>query len=360
MEYFRPSRWLVIEGTFFMTIYLNAEKMNFKTKGGVCVEDNNSLFLTANEVEPSEIEWLWYPYISFGKVALLQGDPGDGKSTFMLSIAALLSQGKQMPFAETEALEPMTIIYQTTEDDLSDTVVPRYIRAGGDPTRLVFIKEDRKALTFDDERIPKVIKETGARLLILDPLSSYIGNNCALNSANDVRTQFNYLIRIAKETGCAIVIIAHMNKMLGTKAIYRTTGSIDVVGAVRSSLIIGRESPDSDERILVQQKSNLAATGCSIRFTVNEDGVTFLEECQLTADELLGNFFSGQGRPDEKLQACCDFITEMLKDGPRPSTECISRLKAAGHHERTARAAKKQLGIVSKRENDIWFWALPS
>ena len=79
----------------------------------------------ASEIEPKEVKWLWYPYIPFGKVTLLQGDPGDGKSKLMLSIAALLSKGEPLPFTEEET-EPMTVIYQTTEDDADDTVVPRF------------------------------------------------------------------------------------------------------------------------------------------------------------------------------------------------------------------------------------------
>ena len=77
--------------------------------------------IKASEIEPKEVKWLWYPYIPFGKVTLLQGDPGDGKSKLMLSIAALLSKGEPIPFTETEENEPMTIIYQTTEDDADDT-----------------------------------------------------------------------------------------------------------------------------------------------------------------------------------------------------------------------------------------------
>ena len=96
----------------------------------------------ASEIEPKEVKWLWYPYIPVGKVTLLQGDPGDGKSKLMLSIAALLSKGEPLPFTETEENEPMTIIYRTTEDDADDTVVPRFNSAGGNGENLIFIKED--------------------------------------------------------------------------------------------------------------------------------------------------------------------------------------------------------------------------
>ena len=110
----------------------------------------------ASEIVPKEVRWLWYPYIPFGKVTLIQGDPGDGKSKLMLSLAALLSKGELLPFAdEEERHEPMTIIYQTTEDDADDTVVPRFNAAGGDGARLIFIKENEKNLTFGDNHIRK-------------------------------------------------------------------------------------------------------------------------------------------------------------------------------------------------------------
>ena len=169
--------------------------------------------IKASEIEPKEVKWLWYPYIPYGKVTLLQGDPGDGKSKLMLSIAALLSKGEPLPFTETEENEPMTIIYQTTEDDADDTVVPRFNSAGGNGENLIFIKEDEKSLSFGDNRIAEAIEKYHAKLLILDPMSSYIGENCSMNNANETRAEFNHLIAVAKNTGCAIVI-----NLLGEKS----------------------------------------------------------------------------------------------------------------------------------------------
>lgn len=197
--------------------------------------------IKASEITPREVRWLWYPYIPFGKVTLLQGDPGDGKSKLMLSLAALLSKGAPLPFAdEEEHTEPMTVIYQTTEDDADDTVVPRFNAAGGDGDRLIFIKEDEKSLTFGDDRIREAVEKYNAKLLILDPMSSYIGDTCSMNNANETRAEFNHLIAVAKDTGCAIVIIAHMNKAKDTSPLYRTNGSIDIAGAARSILAVTR------------------------------------------------------------------------------------------------------------------------
>lgn len=316
--------------------------------------------IKASEIEPKRIEWLWYPFIPYGKVTLVQGDPGDGKSTFMLTIAALLTRGAPLPFTEQEKPpEPINVIYQTTEDDADDTIVPRFIKANGDRERLLFINEKNSPLTFDDGRILSAIQQTGARVLILDPLSSYIGD-CQINAANEVRPRFNHLIQIAKDTGCAIVIINHLNKMFGIKAIYRTPGSIDIVGAVRSALLIGRNKDNEDERILVQQKSNLAPTGMGIVFSVDEDGVHFIEQVEKTADELLAMLPHKSGRPNVKTEAAIQLLRELLADGEEhEASECEAKLREANISNSTAKKAKATLGVVSSKRRMGWFWSLP-
>ncbi len=234
------------------------------------LDENKTLdIISADKVEVKEVKWLWPGYIPYGKITLLQGDPGDGKSTFMLTLAALLTTGQSLPFCDEEN-EPMNVIYQTTEDDAEDTVVPRFIQAGGDTTKLHFIDEKEKTLTFSDKRIADAIKATNAKLVILDPLSAYIGGDVSLNIANDVRAQFNPLIQAAKETGCAVVIVGHMNKMGGTKALYRSLGSIDVVGAARSCLLIARTDKDRpDERVMAVQKATLPQRAMPLSLTLH-------------------------------------------------------------------------------------------
>lgn len=317
--------------------------------------------IRASDITPTMVRWLWYPFIPYGKVTLVQGDPGDGKSTFMLTIAALLTKGEPLPFTEpNEPPVPVNVIYQTTEDDADDTIVPRFIRADGDRNRLLFISEKESPLTFDDGRILSAIRETGARLLILDPLSSYIGD-CQINAANEVRPRFNCLIRIAKETGCAIVIVNHLNKMFGTKAIYRTPGSIDIVGAVRSALLIGRSRDNEDERILVQQKANLAPMGMAIVFSVDKNGVRFIRQTEKTADELLAAMpQKSGGRPNVKTDAAVRLLSELLSDGlEHEASECEAKLREADISGSTAKKAKAILGVVSTKRRFSWFWSLP-
>ena len=314
----------------------------------------------ASEIEPKEVKWLWYPYIPFGKVTLLQGDPGDGKSKLMLSIAALLSKGEALPFTDEE-VEPMTIIYQTTEDDADDTVVPRFNSAGGNGENLIFIKEDEKSLSFGDNRIAEAIEKYHAKLLILDPMSSYIGESCSMNNANETRAEFNHLIAVAKDTGCAIVIIAHMNKMRDTNPLYRTNGSIDIAGAARSILAITR-TPNKEvpaERYLVQVKSNLAPTGSAILFEVSEKGVDFISEMEMTAEEAFQSLAPKIGRPNDKEVKAKAFLIEMLKDGEMLSSDCEEKLEAAGFRKSTIKKAKKNAGVISRKKGFLWYWSLP-
>ena len=317
----------------------------------------------ASDITLKSVEWLWYPYIPFGKVTLLQGDPGDGKSQLMLALSVLASKGKAFPFAdEQETHEPMTVIYQTTEDDADDTVVPRFIVSDGDRDRLLFIRENEKSLTFDDNRIRWAIEKSGARLLILDPLSSYIGDGCSLNAANEMRSKFNHLIAVAKDTGCAIVIIAHMNKMKDTSPLYRTSGSIDIAGVTRSILAITRtpnkEKPN--ERVMVQVKSNLAPTGSAILFEVGEKGIRFIDEIEMTAEQAFASVAPKIGRPSAECEAATAFILDLMKAGKLPATACEKFLQDNGFKKSTVKKAKKNAGVVSVKEGMIWYWTLPS
>ena len=316
--------------------------------------------IKASDVEIKEVEWLWYPYIPYGKVTVLQGDSGDGKSTFVLNLAAMLSRGEPMPFTDGSGQEPVNIIYQSSEDDADDTIVPRFVKAGGDPNRLIFISEKEKYLSFSDERLLEAVRKTNAKLIVLDPLSAYIGEETRINTANEIRRQFRPLIELAKEQRCAILIVHHMNKAIGQKAINRSVGSVDIIAAARSALLIGRTDKDRpDERILAQVKSNLAPTGNAIVFSVSDGKVEWLEETAKTADEVLGNVFAAVGRPDTQMQQAKDILSQLLADGPKAQREIIDRMLLAGVSESTAKKAKALLAIQSVKQGAQWFWSLP-
>jgi len=126
-----------------------------------------------NEVEATAINWLWFPYIPYGKITVVQGDPGDGKTTVVLAIAAAVTMGLPLPESKSAA-EPMTVIFQTAEDGLSDTVKPRLVQSGADCGRVIVIDESEKELSLSDFRIEQAIVQTGAKLFIIDPLQAYL------------------------------------------------------------------------------------------------------------------------------------------------------------------------------------------
>jgi predicted ATP-dependent serine protease len=159
------------------------------------VQSVNTFFETRNEelnlirmsdIEAKEVEWLWYPFIPYGKLTIIQGDPGDGKTTMVLNIAAAVSRGEGFDEG-MNITEPMNVIYQTAEDGLADTVKPRLEQARADCSRVLVIDETNKALSMLDKRVEEALDKTGARLLIMDPIQAYLGGSMDMNRANEAR-----------------------------------------------------------------------------------------------------------------------------------------------------------------------------
>ena len=170
-----------------------------------------------SEIEAEEVKWLWYPYIPIGKVTIIQGDPGEGKTSFVLAVISALTQGEALPECDSAA-EPMNVIYQTAEDGLADTIKPRLEAAKADCSRVLVIDDSYSELTLCDERLEQAIRETGAKLIVLDPLQAYLGNDVDMHRANEVRPVMKRIAAMAERTQCAVILIGHMNKMQGQKS----------------------------------------------------------------------------------------------------------------------------------------------
>lgn len=316
---------------------------------------NDQEILCFADIPTEEVNWLWYPYIPYGKITILQGDPGCGKTMVALSLAAMLSTGAALPFSP-QANEPITILYQTSEDGIADTIKPRLERAQADCTRIKIIDESKMPLRFDDTRLEAAVRQENARLLILDPLSAYIGESVSMNQANEVRSAFRSLYSMAQRTGCAVLIVAHMNKMNGTSALYRTSGSIDVAGAVRSILTVTRYRKSPTQRVLVPVKSNLAPAGNGLLLEVT-DHVEWLDQLEeADADQLL-NGNQGPAAPTKQQQAEQGLL-QLLQNGPMSHKEIILHFSRQGISKRTVELAKSNLPIKSIRIKDGWLWQL--
>ena len=310
-----------------------------------------------SDVELTPVEWLWKPYLPFGKLSVLQGNPGEGKTYFAMHLAAACTNGKLLP--NMERMEPFNVIYQTAEDGLGDTVKPRLIEAGADLDRVLVIDDSDVRLTLSDERIEKAIVENNARLVIIDPIQAYLGADVDMNRANEVRPIFMRLGQVAQRTGCAILLIGHLNKAAGMQSLQRGLGSIDIAAAVRSVMFIGKLKHDPTMRILTHEKSSLAPPGVSLAFSLgDEGGFRWVGEYDITADEMLSGI---EPQRETKTQQAKDLICTLLAGGKQVFSEDIDKAALErGIPGRTVRDAKRELGdalkskIVEGRKKVFW------
>lgn len=306
-------------------------------------------------VKANPVEWLWYPYIPYGKLTLLEGDPGEGKSSFMLGIASLLSRGEKMPDG-FHTPNPEYIVYQCSEDGLSDTIKPRLVAAGADCDRIAYIIDEDGSLNMEDSRIEHTIASIGARLFVIDPIQSFLPQRGDLTNAGRIRSVLGRLSLVAAKHRCAIVMIGHMNKSTSGKSLYRGLGSIDIAAICRSVMMVMRDSDNEDIRYMLHVKSSLAPKGNAIRFD-------FGAACQVrwlgTCDITLHDVDATSDFKDYKRNLAMDTMLDILANKPQPSASVIETLIGQGCHKRTIYAVKKELDIQSFKIKSTWYWKLP-
>lgn len=314
------------------------------------------------DVVSKEVEWLWYPYIPYGKITIIEGDPGEGKTTLVLKLAAALSRGLPLPCDDDKEYEPIHIIYQTAEDGIEDTIKPRLEKAGADCSMIRVIDETDKELSMTDDRLEQEIIETGARLIILDPIQAYIGATVDMHRANEIRPVLKHLGIIAEKHNCAIILIGHMNKASGSKSTYRGLGSIDIQATARSVLLVARLRDKPNIRIMAHDKSSLAPAGDAIGFEMTEDnGMVCIGPYDITIDELLSG---NEGRGKKKLDIAENFIKEYFGTNKViPSNEIMMEAAKRSIKRNTLLSAKKKLGITSDKEKAedgtiYWTWIM--
>ena len=326
--------------------------------------ESNLKLINMEQVEIEKIDWLLYPFIPFGKVTIVQGDPGEGKTTMVLQIIAKLTKGEAVlpsdsdePALEekTMDLEPVNVIYQTAEDGLGDTIKPRLLSAGADCSRVMVIDDNDQALTMMDARLEEAIIKTKARLVVLDPIQGFLGAAVDMHRANEIRPLMKRIAVLAEKYHCAIILIGHMNKNSNGKSSYRGLGSIDFQAAARSVLIVGRIKDEPEIRVVCHVKSSLAPEGKSIAFRLDKDtGFEWIGEYDISADDLL----SGDNR-GQKIHEAKEFLKEILVSGSVAQTKVAEEAESRGIKKKTLWNAKKELEIESVKIGNQWFWMLP-
>lgn len=329
-------------------------------------------------VEVEQIEWLLYPFIPYGKVTIIQGDPGEGKTTMVLQIIAKLTRGEPVlptvskqekevknseennenadsDVAEQHLEQPVNVIYQTAEDGLGDTIKPRLLAAGADCSKVLVIDDSDQPLTMLDVRLEEAIVQTKAKMVVLDPIQGFLGAEVDMHRANEIRPLMKRVAVLAEKYHCAIILIGHMNKNSNGKSSYRGLGSIDFQAAARSVLIVGRIKEEPETRVVCHTKSSLAPEGKSIAFRLDKDkGFEWIGEYDISADELL----SGDGR-GQKSRKAKEFLLEILAKGGIAQKKIIEEAGKRGIKGKTLRNAKLELEIDSVKRRNQWYWMLP-
>ena len=313
--------------------------------------DNIKPYKYYSAVEEQEVRWLWYPYIPYGKLTLIQGDPGDGKSTFVINLAASLTKGIRLPDG-TELKRSETVVYQCAEDGTADTIKPRLISAGADCSRIAFIDDEEDTLTVNDIRIEQTINALSAKLFVLDPFQAFLPADQDMQSAVRMRATLRRLAQIAEKYKCAVILVGHMNKCTGGKRLYRGLGSIDIAAIARSVLMISRDEENPYIRYMTPVKSSLAPEGEAMSFMIDKDrGFQWIGKCRhdetVNSDNVI--LHNKRGRTKELLQV-------MLSAQDVATSEVLEKMLSYGISERTVRNAAKDIGIRAVKRGDKWFW----
>jgi hypothetical protein len=319
-------------------------------------------------VEAKEVDWLWKPYLANGMLAMLSGDPGAGKTYIALAIAASITAGR-VP-CTGEHREPADVLYLSEENSPEHVLRPRFDSLGGDPSRFHILRgsvtgngkrTERGGVRLSDvQLLSDALQRTNARLVIVDPIQSYLGAEVDAHRSNETRPVMDGLSRLAEEFDCCILLVRHLSKAQTGKAIHRGLGSIDLSGAVRTELLVGCSPDEPAQRALVQVKSNLGQFGPSLGYVIEADGTfRWTGESQLTASTILAPELNGE-EPGARADAK-EFLLSVLAQGPRPAKDVMAEAGQEGISERTLKRAKKELNVRSDKPqmNGGWEWSLP-
>lgn len=329
-----------------------------------------------SDVIPKSVRWLWEPFIPIGKITLLEGDPGIGKTWLALQLAAIISNGNRFPRLDgipSENQEPRAVLYLSAEDGLGDTLRPRLDAAGADPSKIHALTGWRQEVETGEPKsgqvslqdIPTIetaIATHKPALVVIDPLQAYFGAGVDFYRANETRPILSALGQMAERQGVAVLAIRHLGKSRHDRAVYQGLGSIDFAAAARSILLVGQSPDDPALRVMAHVKSSLAPKGPSIAYQLIDGRFVWAGVSKLSADALLAPQTSEENK--SAISEAKEFLLELLRSGPAASNDIFREAKENGLSERTLKRAKAALGIVAQRRKSVdgggqWFWKIP-
>lgn len=332
-------------------------------------------------IEPTKVRWICTGRLAEGKITVLDGDPGLGKSTIALDWVARITTGRPLPgmdgwMDDAPTRIPRGVVLLSAEDGESDTIRPRLDAAGADTRRVAILK---MADTEGNEFLPTLgkhlwaieqqIEAMNASMLIVDPLMSYLDSEVNANRDQDVRRVLSPVASMAERTGCAVVVLRHLNKAAGMSGLYRGGGSIGIIGAARVGLLAHKDNTDDtgQRRLLMVQKCNIGPEALTLVYRVaGVDGsdssrIEWLGESSITAAAVMGQPVDQVDRDDASDAEL--WLRDMLEGQSMQSNELYREGKKAGYSERTLKRAKSSLGVKAVKQGygkeGAWYWSLP-
>ncbi len=327
-----------------------------------------------SDVRPEVVTWLWPGRVPWGKLTVLEGDPGVGKSTLALQVAAFVSSGRPL-LPNVEPIEPASVLLLPSfEDGTADTIVPRLLAAEADCTRIHELRgvayygaAQSMPLSFpnDVEALREAIVNHGARLVILDSLTTSLSPGTDPYKDMDVRKALAPLARIAEETGVSVVVIRHFTKSGRGNAVTAGGGSIAISGVARVVLQVHKAPDDDSKRILAVAKCNVAVVSPSLQFGLEDAGncarIRWEGESSHSADDLVALRVPDDGER-EVTEEASDWLRTTLGTSVLPRSEVLALARRANFKERTVQRAAKRIGVKHKRGGfgAPGLWELPA
>jgi hypothetical protein len=329
-----------------------------------------SVGILISTVRAERVEWLWDGRIPSGKPTILDGDPGLGKSTLTIEIAARVSRGEPLP-GDDSRREAAGVVILSAEDGLADTIRPRLEAAGADLERIIAVptvrtlsgEEVLPEIPRDLPLIEHAIREVRAGLLIIDPLMAFLSAETNAHRDQDVRRALAPLAKLAEKTAVAALVVRHLNKRSGGEPLYRGGGSIGIIGAARSGLLVAQDPDHESRRVLALLKSNLAKKAPSLAFELEEIAdvvrIRWLGESVHSATRLMAIPESEEER--SSVDAAVEVLRQILLGGAVTAENARKQARAAGVSDRTLDRAKARLGVraVKRGFSGSWEWELP-
>lgn len=337
--------------------------------------------VTVSSIEPTRITWLCPGRLAAGKMTVLDGDPGLGKSTIVLDWAARITTGRALPgmdgwSSNLPVMKPRGVVLLSAEDGRSDTIRPRLDIAGADTRKVVLLsmvdEQGNKFLPTLGRHlwaIEHAIESVNASLLVVDPLMAYLDAEVNANRDQDVRRVFSPIASMAERTGCAVIVLRHLNKAAGMSGLYRGGGSIGIIGGARVGLLAHKDNDDETghKRLLMVQKANIGPEAVTLVYQLtgvngtDHARVEWLGESAVTADHIMAQSTDPVER--EEASDAELWLEDMLMTGAISSNEVYREASKAGYSAKAIKKAKSSLSVKSAKQgygkDGAWFWSLP-